>query len=392
MRYEFFIALRYLITKQRERFLSLISIIAILGIAIGVACIIVVQAVMAGFDKELKDKIVGANAHILVESNAPMEDYKVVMDEVKHFPEVLESSPFIMGQTILQRGKSTRGVVVRGIEPKKETKVTQIKKYLKAGKLPGVGGVLVGSELANSFNLDIGNSITMVSPSGGKQYRFAISGIFTSGMYDYDMNLVFTNIHDAKEIFNLGNRVTGIGVRLKDPYHAKRMKRIMQERLGFSFVIRSWMDINKNLFNALKLEKTAMFIILVLIVVVASFNIASTLIMMVTEKVKDIGILKSMGATNKSIHAIFTIEGLLIGVAGTLLGLISGIGFSFLLGRYQIIQLPKDIYYIDKLPIEIQWMDLGLVAVAAIVISFLATVYPAWQASRLEPVEALRYE
>jgi len=392
MRYELFVALRYLTARRKEKFVSLITLIAVLGVAIGVACIIVVQAVMAGFDNELKEKIIGANSHILVETGGSWQDYQQALDSLNTLPEVVSAAPFVNGQVILRNKDYVRGAMLRGIDPAKETKVTQLGKYLREGGFPSGRQIIVGSELADRAGLYVGAKIDVISSAGAKQYPFEVCGIFKSGMYDYDMNLVFINIRDAKEIFGLGSKISGIGVKIADPYKADRVKHLIQKSMDFPFMVRSWMDINRNLFSALQLEKTAMFIILALIVVVASFNIAGTLIMMVTQKVKDIGILKSVGTTNKAVRTIFTIEGLLIGLAGTSLGAALGFGLCFLLKRYQIIQLPKDIYYIDRLPVMVQWSDALLVIAAAMAISFLATLYPSWQASRLDPVEALRYE
>jgi len=254
------------------------------------------------------------------------------------------------------------------------------------------GQIAVGSELARMFDLKAGSELSVLSPVDGKKYNFQVSGIFKCGMYDYDSNVVFCGINDAQNIFASPGAVSGIGIKLKNAYLAESFARKLRMDLNYMYTVKTWADLNSNLFSALKLEKLTMFVILALIVIVACFNIASTLIMMVLEKIKDIGILKSIGATRRTINIIFTLQGLLIGFIGTLLGLGAGLGLCGLLKKYQFIQLPKEIYYIDHLPIQIQYSDITVICVAAVLISLAATVYPAKQAARLEAVEALRYE
>jgi len=392
MRFELFVALRYLTARRGEKFISLISLMSVLGVVVGVACIIVVQGVMAGFDTELKDKIIGANSHILIEAGAPIEDTRFVMDRLRDTAGVNGASKFIAGQVILSKDKTVWGTLLRGINPATETGVTKIEEYLTRGSLPVFGGVVLGSELADRFGVDVGSEIDIISPAVSGKQRFHVAGIFKSGMYDYDANLILAHIKDAQRLFALGEAVTGIGVSIEDPYRARALENRIQKDLGYGFSVRTWMDVNRNFFSALKLEKTVMFIILALIVVVASFNIASSLIMMVIEKTRDIGILKSIGASAGSIRRIFALQGFMIGAIGTAIGVFCGLGLAGLLEKYQFVKLPQDIYYIDKIPVCIQPADVGLVVAAALVISFLATVYPAWQAARLDPVAALRYE
>ena len=394
MRFELFIAWRYITARRREKFISLVGVISVLGVAIGVAALIVVLSVMAGFDNDLKEKIIGANPHVSVENTAGMSDVDPAINRIKNIPGVVAVSEYINGQVILKTKQMTMGVLLRAMNLQRQGhEVVRIKDYIIKGSLPRLPGqIAVGSELARMFDLKAGSELSVLSPVDGKKYNFQVSGIFKCGMYDYDSNVVFCGINDAQNIFASPGAVSGIGIKLKNAYLAESFARKLRMDLNYMYTVKTWADLNSNLFSALKLEKLTMFIILALIVIVACFNIASTLIMMVLEKIKDIGILKSIGATRRTINIIFTLQGLLIGFIGTLLGLGAGLGLCGLLKKYQFIQLPKEIYYIDHLPIQIQYSDIAIICVAAVLISLAATVYPAKQAARLEAVEALRYE
>lgn len=393
MRYEFWVSFRYLVSKRREKFISIISFISIMGVAVGVAALIVVLAVMSGFDNDLRDKIIGTNSHIVIEKEGGIEDYDNLIRELDGLQDVVASSPFVNGQALIREKDNVLGVIFRGIDPERETRVTRIGEYLEEGTLAlGKNDVLVGAELAWRLNLKIGDEISLISAASPKPRDFRIAGIFKSGMFDYDMNLVFTSIQGAQDFYGVGDIAGGIGVRVADAYKADQIKDRIQEKIGFEYWARSWSDLNKNLFSALKLEKITMFIILALIVLVACFNIVSTLIMMVMEKTKDIGILKSIGATNSSIKGIFMLNGFLIGSLGTVFGAACGFILCHLLKTYKFVKLPRDIYYIDRLPVNLDIMDAVTVIAAAMVITLISTVYPAWQAARLEPVDALRYE
>lgn len=393
MTWELFISWRYFTARRKTRFISLISLISVLGIAVGVMALIVVISVMNGFDKELRQKIVSVNPHIYIEKDDGIDNLEEVLAKTRDTKEVLAASGFINGQALFKVDEAVVGVLLRGVDPQGERKVSQIQSYLVGGTLDlAQGEIVVGQELAKKFYLDVGDEIVIISPSDGKKFKFQVSGIFNSGMYEYDLNLVLTNIQSAQKIFNLKNKVTGVGVRLNNIYHSSSVRAILQKKLGYSYWVRDWMSMNKNLFSALKLEKTVMFIIVALIVVVACFNIAGTLIMMVMEKTKDIGILKSIGASARSIRRIFTFEGLILGSLGTGLGVGLGALLCYLLKTYKFIHLPADIYYIESLPVEMRWADSLIITTAALVISFLATVYPAHQAAKLNTAEALRYE
>lgn len=394
MRYEYFVSLRYLLAKRKEKFISIISTISILGVAVGVCALIVVIGVMAGFDNDLRDKIVGTNSHLVIEKEGGIENPDSVIGRINVFPHVIAASPFLNGQVLIVYGNQTNSIILRGITPSEEIKVTRIGEYIKKGSIKNLKGegILIGSEFANRFNLDVGDAVPIISPFDGTIRHFKVVGIFNSGMYDYDLNLAFVELRKAQELYGMETKVGGVGVKIDDVYLAEGLKMRMQRELGFPYWVRSWMDLNRSLFSALKLEKLAMFVILSLIIIVACFNIISTLIMVVMEKTKDIGILKAIGATNRSIMAIFTLEGFLIGAIGTILGVASGLGLSYLLEKYQFIQLPRDIYYIDRFPVDVQFGDTVAIVIAALMISLLSCIYPAWQASRLNPVDALRYE
>jgi len=394
MRYELTVSLRYLLAKRREKFISIISLISVFGVAVGVCALIVVIGVMSGFDNDLRDKIVGTNSHLVIERDGGIEDAQAVIKDIKTIPHVVTASPFLNGQAFVRNKDEIQNVMVKGIVPAEEARVTRVGEYIIKGSLDNLndGGIIIGSEMADRLNFKLGDTVLLSSPMDTAVKEFKVVGIFNTGMYDYDLNLAFVDLKKAQELFGAEGMAGGISVKIDDVYLARDLRAKIQKRLGFPFWVRTWMDLNKNLFAALKLEKLAMFIILALIVVVACFNIVSTLIMVVMEKTKDIGILKSIGATNSSIMAIFTLEGFLVGAIGTFLGVAGGLGLSYLLEKYQFIQLPRDIYYIDRFPVDVQAGDTIAIVAAALAISLLSCVYPAWQASRLNPVDALRYE
>jgi len=393
MWYQAWISFRYLISRKRERFISIIGLISVLGVAVGVATLIVVLAVMTGFDNQLREKIVGAHSHILIEAALPLEDYPDLIAKVKKVKGVEAVGPYVQGQVFLYEQDRLINLNLRGIEPSLEPGVSKLKEYLIKGNLDlKEDSVIIGKELARVFDLDIGREITIISPLDAKPRTLKISGVFNSGMYDYDMNLALVDLQTAQDIFGLDGAVTGLGVKTTNLYRAGSIAANLKNVLGPGFQVRSWIEINKNFFAALRLEKVTMFIILTLIVIVASFNIIATLSVLVTYKTKDIGILRSIGATARDIKKIFRLEGLLIGLTGTLLGAILGIGLCLILKRYQFIKLPEDIYYIQYLPVSLDLKDIFMVALAALVITYLSTIYPAKRAAGMDTVEALRYE
>jgi lipoprotein-releasing system permease protein len=418
MRYEWFIGLRYLKAKRKQTFISIITLISIAGVMVGVMALIVVLAVMSGFEKTLKEKILGTQAHlhVLKASQEGMDHYQEVLKEVEEVKGVAAAAPFIFNQVMLSSESNVFGVVLEGIDPDRVGRVTELTHNLKVGRLNdlkeaeegNLPGIILGVELAKHLSVSINDAIQVISPLGTmtpmgmlpKMRRFRVTGIFNSGMYEFDNTMAYISIESAQKFFGMGDRVTGIEVKTNDIYRVKEIGKEIRRKLGFPFWTKDWMEMNRNLFSALKLEKIAMFIILILIVLVAAFNIISTLIMVVMEKNKDIAILKSMGAPSKGILKIFTIEGLVISFVGTTLGTIMGLGIAlnletvtgFIENLFGFKILPSDVYYIDKLPSQVNPLDVGLIVVTAILISLLATLYPSWRASRLDPAEALRYE
>ena len=396
MRTELFISWRYLFTKRKEKFIWLISVISVLGVAIGVAALIVVIAVMSGFDRDLRDKIVGNYSHITLSGYKAIdnEEYAGIIKKIAGNPHIKGISPNLQGQVLVGEKENFFAVGLRGIEPATENKVSKISRYLIAGSIDNLSGeaVIIGKELALYLGLGLGSKLNIYSPFA-KPHLLKVAGIFNSGMYDYDMNLVFVHLNTAQEILGLHNRIGAIAIKLDNLYLADKVKGELYKTLGHDYNLKTWMEANQNFFAALKLEKLTMFIILTLIILVASFNIISTLTVMVVEKTRDIGILKACGMTSSGVKKIFTYEGLLIGGLGTLFGAAGGMLLCWLLKKYQFIKLPQDIYYIDRLPVYIQlWPDIALVILAAIAIVLVSTIYPAHKASLLKPVEALRYE
>lgn len=394
MRYELWLSLRYLLARRRERFISIIAVLSIGGVALGVMALLVVLSVMSGFDHDLKTKLVGANAHLTVESPSGIRDPEAVIRAIAAAEHVDGVAPFIAGQAIVRLPERAFGVLVRGIDAQREIRVSKLHEYLVMGRLPQEDeDLLVGSELAHFIGVGLGGAVELISPADGKKHQLIVRGMFKSGMYEYDAGLVGMTIPRAQQLFGLtGGTVSGVSVKLDALERAEVVKWLLTRTLGPAFVVKTWMDLNQTLFDALKLEKLVMFVILTLIVLVAAVNIVSTLIMMVIEKTRDIGILKSIGASNRSVRAIFIWQGLVIGAIGTLLGVAGAWLLVWSVDRYQFIRLPSTIYYLDHLPVRIEAGDWAVTVLAAALISLLATVYPARQAARLAPVDALRYE
>ena len=417
MSYELFIGLRYLRAKRKQTFISIITLISIGGVAIGVMTLIVVIGVMTGFKEDLRSKILGYYSHLVVLKRGEMTDYVEAVRKIQDVNGVTSATPFIYNQAMITSRAGASGVVLRGVDPDTIGDVIQIGSNMKEGSLTNLKdtpeklervprsvlqypGVVIGKELSRSLGIFYDDTVNVISPMGimtpmgmvPRIKKFKVVGIFESGMFDIDSSFAYVSLQSAQKFLNMPDVVTGIEVKIDNIYKAKEVGRGIVDALGHLYWTRDWMDMNKNLFAALKLEKITMFIILILIILVAAFNIVSTLIMVVMEKNRDIAILKSMGATAGSVMKIFIIEGLTIGTIGTLLGTIGGYALGFFLSKSDLISLPSDVYYISTLPIKIESMDSILIITSAILISFLATLYPSWQASRLVPAEALRYE
>lgn len=410
MGFEFFIGRRYLRARRKQAFISLISILSTAGVTVGVMALIVVIAVMAGAQAEFRSRILGVDAHaILMRYGGEIDDYRTLIDRIEEVEGVLSARPFIYTQSMLRSAAGASGAVLKGIDPPTPTETSidglgEAFQTLYRDTPPedgrGQGApIVLGKELGRKLSVAVGDTVYMlsfrgmVSPIGHvpSMKRFRVVGFFASGMYQFDEAYAFVRLADAQRMLKLGDKVSGIEIRVNDIYAADQVAQGTQERLGFPYWTKDWMQMNANLFFALKLEKTAMFVILTLIVLVAAFNIASTLIMMVMKKTKDIAILKAMGATDGSIMRIFVIKGMVIGGLGTLLGVVLGIGICYLLKHYPFIKLPGNIYYFTTLPVQLQAVDVLTIALAAVGICFLATLYPARQAARLNPVDAIRY-
>lgn len=414
-RLDWFIARRYLSSRRKGRFLSLITAIAIGGITLGVTALITVIAVMTGLQRELQQKILGNNPHVYVfepGQSFRLERYEALLEPVRGVAGVVAAEPFVMTQVALVRenGSYAKAGLLYGIDTESEgTPLTVVQERIRAGQYgfgptqTGLPGVLLGDRLAGQMNLLPGDVVTVISaeniktgPLGDLQpaiRQFEVTGTFSTGMYDYDSQNLYAPMAAVQDLLDLpANTVSGIAVNVADPWRAQAVAASIEEALGFPYYTQSWIDLNGTLFSALKLEKLALFIILSLIILVAAFNIISTLVMVVRDKTKEIGILKSMGLTDGRVLRVFMLQGLAIGLVGTALGTVGGLTLVWLLDRYKFISLPGDVYFVDTLPVALDLTDLLLIVVVSILIALLATIHPARQASRLLPVEAIRHE
>jgi lipoprotein-releasing system permease protein len=417
MSYELFIARRYLRSKRKVKFISVITLFSVGGVFVGVAALIIVLAVMNGFESEVRTRIVGTTAHVNVLSfrDEGMEDAEKIIPVIEEIEHVLAAAPFIYYKAAIRSQYRSDGLLVRGIDPSQESRVTDLEGNIVHGTLelepspapdpggdsPTLPGIVLGSSMAEALGATLDQRVTLLSlrdtqDRGAwmvpKAARFRVVGIFETGMYEYDSALAYISIPAAQKLFEMGDRVTGVQVKTDDLYRAGDVAKVIGERLGYPFYTIDWMHMNKNLFSWMTLEKWGMFVILSLIVIVATFNIVSTLIMVVMEKTRDIGILKSMGAASGSIMRIFMFEGLLVGLAGTLMGCLGGYLICWAQETFRFFSLPAEIYFINTLPVEMRILDFVKVAAAAMTLCFLATVYPARKASKLVPVDAIRYE
>lgn len=405
---EYYIALKYLLAKRKQTFISIITIISVAGVTVGVMALIIVLAVMSGFEKELKDRILGATAHVHVTNlDGSIADPFSVAGRVRGVAGVAGASPYIFSQMMISSGIGAAGGVLRGVDLATIGEVTRLPRDIRQGSIDalrskgsGLPGILLGKELAGNLGVSIGDVVEILVPGGNvtplgtfpRVTRFRVGGISESGMYEYDATFAYVSLPEAGKLLGMGERATGIEVKVGDIYAAGKVAARIRSVLGHPFWAKDWMQTNRNLFSALRLEKVVMFVILVLIVMVAAFNIISTLIMIVMEKTRDIAVLMTMGATRKTILRVFALEGLLIGVVGTGIGTTLGMMLCDLLRRYQFIRLPSDVYYISTLPVLLDPGNILLVSGSSILICFLATLYPSLQAARIDPAEAIRYE
>jgi lipoprotein-releasing system permease protein len=409
MRYETFIAFRYLFALRKQSFISVISLFAVCGVAIGVGALIVVIGVMNGFSTDLRDKILGVNSHILVTSlRGGIKDYTKLADETAKVPGVIGVTPFIYSEVMLSTRTGVKGVVLRGIDPLTSDSVLSLSKDMISGDARNIEnqgdfpGIIIGSELAKRLGLTQGSEVNLLSPSGRtssagfapKIRRFVVGGVFRTGMFEYDSSLGYVSIEAARQLLGFsGDIVSGLEISVDDVYNVEKISKDIRDKVGsFTVYVRHWQEMNANLFAALELEKKAMFIILAMIVLVGSFSIVTTLVMLVIQKTKDIAVLMAMGANSTSIRRIFMLQGTLIGLAGTLFGFMIGVPVSLLLKKYQFIKLPSNVYPVDYLPVRLEAFDMIAIGGAAFLLCFLATIYPARRAAALSPSEALRYE
>lgn len=411
--YELFIGLRYTRAKRRNHFISFISLISMLGMGLGVMALIVVLSVMNGFQTEIRDRMLGASPHLeVVADGGRMYDWPGILDRVARHPQVAAAAPYVAGQGMLSFGQSVQGVMVRGIDPARETAITDLSNKIKAGSLEdlrdGEFNIVLGSDLARALGVKLGEKVMLVAPQGQitpagmmpRLKQFRVVGIFEIGMAPYDNSLALIQMNDAQKLFMLGDAVTGISSKLHDIEQAPQVARELQGELPPELYANDWTHQNSNYFKAVQMEKRMMFIILSLIVAVAAFNIVSTLVMAVTDKQADIAILRTLGASPRSIMKIFIVQGVVIGLIGTLSGCLGGIALAlnldvvvpFIEHTFGIQFLAKDVYYITELPSELRFHEVALIASMSFLISLLATLYPSWRASKTQPAEALRYE
>jgi lipoprotein-releasing system permease protein len=411
--FELFVGLRYTRAKRRTHFISFISMISMLGIALGIAALITVMSVMNGFEKEIRARILGAAAHIqLFPDSGAVASWPSLMDALRKHPEVTAAAPFVQGQGLLSTGTSVRGVYVRGVVPELENKVADFNEHMRSGTLeslePGQFRMAIGIGIARGLHLSVGDRVTLISPQGQvtpaglmpRLKQFTVGAIFAMDHNEYDSALVLLNMHDAQALYRLGEDVSGIRLKVRDVDRAPQVARELAKSVPQGMYLTDWTQQNVNYFRAISIEKRMMFIILTLIIAVAAFNLVSTLVMVVTDKHPDIAILRTLGASPSSIMQVFVVQGAVIGVIGTLIGVTVGVLLALNIDvvvpaierafHFQI--LSSEVYYISELPSDLHWGDVISVAVVSLVLAFVATIYPSWRASRVNPAEALRYE
>jgi lipoprotein-releasing system permease protein len=412
--FELYVGLRYLRASRGGGFVSFISFISILGIALGVAVLIVVLSVMNGFEKELRERILGLASHASITGfDGPLAEWRLVRDVARANPQVMGAAPYVEGQGLMLAGeKGPKGVLIRGVLPEEEVQVADVARFMQGGTLdelqPGGYRIVLGAVLAQTLAVDVGDEVLLmvsqanVTPAGvlPRMRHFTVSGIFSAGMYEFDSGLVFVHMRDAQALMRLGDAATGVRLRLLDLYQAAPVARDVALDLGGGFYITDWTRSHANFFRSIQLTKTVMFVILLLVVGVAAFNIVSTLVMIVKDKEGDIAILRTVGATPRAVMRVFIVQGGLIGVLGTAGGLALGAAIaanlqSLIEGLEALVHthfLDPSVYYLSELPAQIEGLDLVRICGTALVLSFVSTLYPAWRAARTRPAEVLRYE
>ncbi|MDQ3261989.1 MAG: lipoprotein-releasing ABC transporter permease subunit [Pseudomonadota bacterium] len=411
--YELFVGLRYTRAKRRNHFISFISLISMLGIALGVAALITVLSVMNGFQKELRARILGVASHVQISGvDNALSNWTKIAADAKQQKNVVAAAPYVMAQAMLSFDSNVQGAIIRGIEPKLEDQVADIGAHMKDGKLadlkPGQFGIVLGAELARALGAFPGDKVVLISPQGQvtpagivpRLKQFMVTGIFEVGMFEYDNGLALIHLADAQKLYRMNENVSGVRLKLDDLFEAPRVARELTTMISADAYISDWTRSHANFFRAVQIEKNVMFVILLLIVAVAAFNIVSTLVMVVTDKQSDIAILRTLGAAPKSIMQIFMVQGSLIGVFGTLIGVVGGallatnidVVVPAIEHAFGIAFLDKSVYYISELPSELLWRDVGVIALVSFILTLLATLYPSWSASRIKPADALRYE
>lgn len=408
-----YIGLRYTRAKRRTQFISFITLTSVLGIALGVTALIAVLSVMNGFETELRQRILGMTSHTTITGRyGKLENWQQLDQQIQGYPHVEGSAPFVRGQVMVNADRQVSGTLLRGVIPEFEPRVSEVADKMKAGSLTdlqaGKFGIILGAELASYLGVMVGDRVTVISPQINstpagilpRLRRFTVVGIFKVGMYEYDRNMALTHIQDAAKLFRLGDSVSGLRLKLDDLFNAPQTSQALAKELINNYRVSDWTKAHSNFFHAIKTEKRVMFIILLLIVAVAAFNIVSTLVMVVTDKRGDIAILKTQGLSNLSVMGIFIVLGAVIGVIGTLLGTVGGVLLALnvetivpaIENFFGVQFMAADVYYISDVPSKLDWNDVYLIAAMAFILSLLATLYPAWQASRVNPAEVLRYE
>lgn len=410
---ELYIGLRYTRAKRRNGFVSFIAMISMIGIALGVAALIVVLSVMNGFGKELKERTLGMTSHATISGHdGKLENWRKIRDKIQGQPGLMDSAPYTQAEAMMSNGRRVSGAIIRGILPSEESKVSDVDEKMVSGKLkdlkPGAFGIILGRELANALGVYEGEKITVITPQASitpvgvlpRLRRFTVVGVFEAGMHQFDRSMALMHMSDAQKLFNMDGKVDGLRLKLADMFNARQVSYEIENTLGEDYWVRDWTNMHSNLFKALKTEKVVMFIILLLIVAVAAFNIISTLVMTVKEKQADIAILRTLGMTPGSLMMVFIIQGVFIGLIGTVLGVAFGVPVALnvndiVSGIEQLFNtkfLPADVYYITNITSDLRVSEVLVYSVSAFLLSVLATIYPAWRASKIQPIDALRYE